>query len=145
MPTYDHRHDAPLCWPRNLPRTHRPVAGSWRGNPSAARQGVIRSLSALTDTTGEYVTDIVLSSNIETFTAVPDDGGAAAWFVWSGAMRCVAIDLYRRPSDNFIAVSRVIKALERTMARGGFQAVNQALQAFTPPPFKYGDGGSYLA
>lgn len=124
----------PLQWPEGLPRTTSTASSQFRTQLAGALKNVRDSLQAFGRDSGKPVTAIILSSNVSLGEARPRDPGVAAWFVWDGAQRCIAVDRYPKPEDNLQAIHHVIEARRTEMRHGGLHIVRQTFKGFTALP-----------
>lgn len=127
----------PLHWPESLPRTERRVTSQFRTSLSVALNNVKGALEAFARDSGKAVTEIVLSSNVGGLTLEPPkDPGVAAWFIWDGELRCIAVDRYPKPQDNLQAIYHILEARRTEIRHGGLHIVRQTFKGFTalPPP-----------
>lgn len=127
--------DFPLSWPDGVPRSQQLVASHFKTTLHAALANVAKSLELLGKDSGKRVTDIVLSSNVGGLSmAAPKDPGIAAWFVWDGEQRCIAVDRYRKPADNLQAIHHIIEARRTEMRHGGLHVLRQTFKGFVSLP-----------
>ena len=132
----------PLQWPEGLPRTERKQSSQFRSTLSAALKNVKGSLELFAKDSGKAVTDIVLSSNVGGIDPGHiADTGVAAWFVWDGEQRCIAVDRYPKPEDNLQAIHHIIEARRTEMRHGGLHIVRQTFKGFTALPAPPGQRG----
>lgn len=125
----------PLHWPDTLPRTERKVASQFKTSLPGALKNVRGALQAFARDSGKAVTDIVLSSNVGGLAMeAPKDTGVAAWFVWDGEQRCIAVDRYPKPEDNLQAIFHILEARRTEMRHGGLHIVRQTFKGFTALP-----------
>lgn len=108
----------PLSWPEGCDRT---PAGERRSSRfkvqiATALKNVRKSLVGFERDSGLPVGGMVISSNATLCNHNPDDPGVAVWFVWDGAYRCFAVDVYRSIAENLQAIHHVIEA-DRTKLR----------------------------
>lgn len=131
----------PLQWPEGLARTERPATSQFKTALPVALNNVRKSLEAFGRDSGKGVTGIVLSSNVTLGVANPQDPGVAAWFVWDGEQRCVAVDRYPKVQDNLQAIHHIIEARRTEMRHGGLHIVRQTFKGFTALPAPAGHRG----
>ena len=125
----------PLHWPDAVPRTERKVSSQFRTSLSAALKNVTGALAAFGRDSGKAVSDIVLSSNVGGLAVgQPKDTGVAAWFMWDGEQRCIAVDRYPKPEDNLQAIFHILEARRTEMRHGGLHIVRQTFRGFTALP-----------
>lgn len=124
----------PLSWPYGLERTLRPINGRRRFRAASTQAEVVDALRELGVVTGQNASDVRLCSNRTSPRLQPADGGAAAWFGWDGAARCVAYDLYRYPEDNFVAIAQLVRACAAEFHRDALAGVRQAFVSYTVAP-----------
>lgn len=125
----------PLVWPDGLPRTERKAASQFRTTLSAALKNVKKSLEDFGRDSGKPVSEIVLSSNVAGISFdMPKDTGVAAWFIWDGAQRCIAVDRYPKPEDNLQAIHHILEARRTEMRHGGLHIVRQTFKGFVALP-----------
>ena len=125
----------PLHWPETLPRTQTKVASQFKTSLSAALKNVKGALQAFARDSGKAVTEIVLSSNVGGLAIdAPKDTGVAAWFMWDGEQRCIAVDRYPKPEDNLQAIYHILEARRTEMRHGGLHIVRQTFKGFVALP-----------
>lgn len=124
----------PLQWPDGLPRTEKPAASQFKTSLAGALDNVRKSLEAFGRDSGKVVTGIVLSSNVTLGVSNPQDPGVAAWFVWDGEQRCIAVDRYPKVQDNLQAIHHIIEARRTEMRHGGLHIVRQTFRGFVALP-----------
>lgn len=127
----------PLQWPDGLPRTERKASSQFKTSLSAALNNVENSLRLFGGDTSKPVSGVVLSSNVAGLSsAQPQDTGVAAWFIWDGAQRCIAVDRYPKVRDNLQAIHHILEARRTEMRHGGLHIVRQTFKGFValPPP-----------
>lgn len=126
----------PLAWPEGLPRNERHSSSSFRTGLNGALKNVKESLRLFGSDTGKPVSEVVLSSNVGGLDvdAPIQDPGVAAWFMWDGAQRCIAIDRYKKPEENLQAIHHIIEARRTEMRHGGLNIVRQTFKSFTALP-----------
>ncbi len=124
----------PLQWPDGLPRTERPAASQFKTSLAGALDNVRKSLEAFGRDSGKAVASIVLSSNVTLGVSNPKDSGVAAWFVWDGEQRCIAVDRYPKVQDNLQAIHHIIEARRTEMRHGGLHIVRQTFKGFVALP-----------
>lgn len=124
----------PLHWPDGLPRTERRVTSQFKTSLAGALDNVRKSLEAFGRDSGKAVAGIVLSSNVTLGVPNPHDTGVAAWFVWDGEQRCIAVDRYPKVQDNLQAIHHIIEARRTEMRHGGLHIVRQTFKGFVALP-----------
>jgi hypothetical protein len=124
----------PLHWPDGLPRTERKVASQFKTQLNGALENVRKSIEAFGRDSGKPVSGIVLSSNVTLGATSPTDSGVAAWFVWDGAQRCIAVDRYPKVQDNLQAIHHILEARRTEMRHGGLHIVRQTFKGFVALP-----------
>lgn len=124
----------PLQWPDGLPRTEKPAASQFKTSLAGALDNVKKSLEAFGRDSGKAVAGIVLSSNVTLGVSNPPDPGVAAWFVWDGEQRCIAVDRYPKVQDNLQAIHHIIEARRTEMRHGGLHIVRQTFKGFVALP-----------
>lgn len=126
----------PLQWPDTMPRTPRREKSKFRSTLNAALKNVKCSLEGFGRDSGKPVTQIVLSSNCTLGVERPGDPGVAAWFLWDGDSRCIAVDRYLLPEENLQAIHHVIEARRVELRHGTLHLVRATMQGFKalPPP-----------
>jgi hypothetical protein len=125
----------PLHWPDTQPRTQTKVSSQFKTSLSAALKNVKSALQAFGRESGKAVTDIVLSSNVGGLDLTPaKDTGVAAWFMWDGEQRCIAVDRYPKPEDNLQAIYHILEARRTEMRHGGLHIVRQTFKGFVALP-----------
>jgi hypothetical protein len=132
----------PLVWPDGLPRSDRPQSSQFKTGLSQALKNVQESLRLFGTDTGKPVADIILSSNVGGLDpGQPEDPGVAAWFMWEGQQRCVAVDRYKKVEENLQAIHHVLEARRTEMRHGGLHIVRQTFKGFTSLPAPPGKKG----
>lgn len=132
----------PLQWPDGLPRTERKIASQFKTSLSGALKNVEGSLRLFGTDSGKPVTAVVLSSNVAGLSSgEPADPGVAAWFVWDGAQRCIAVDRYPKVQDNLQAIHHILEARRTEMRHGGLHIVRQTFKGFVALPAPAGPKG----
>lgn len=131
----------PLQWPDGLSRTERRAASQFKTSLAGALDNVRKSLEAFGRDSGKAVTGIVLSSNVTLGVPNPSDSGVAAWFVWDGEQRCIAVDRYPKVQDNLQAIHHIIEARRTEMRHGGLHIVRQTFKGFVALPAPAGGRG----
>lgn len=126
----------PLSWPFGVPRTARPTDSRFKATLAASLENVRKSLQGFGRDTGKPVTNIVLSSNVTLGSSNPADAGVAAWFLWDGQERCIAVDRYPKVQENLQAIHAILEARRTEMRHGGLHIVRQTFTGFIalPPP-----------
>jgi hypothetical protein len=125
----------PLVWPDGLPRSEKRASSQFRSTITSALNNVRKSLEMFGADSGKPVTEIVLSSNVGGLSLEgPKDPGVAAWFVWDGGQRCIAVDRYPKPEDNLQAIHHILEARRTEMRHGGLHIVRQTFKGFTALP-----------
>ncbi|WP_258043050.1 J domain-containing protein [Sphingomonas sp. NBWT7] len=124
----------PLHWPDGLARTKNRATSQFKTQLSAALTNVRKSLEAFGRDSGKAVTGIVLSSNVTLGENTPADSGVAAWFVWDGEQRCIAVDRYPKVQDNLQAIHHIVEARRTEMRHGGLHVVRQTFKGFVALP-----------
>lgn len=124
----------PLHWPEGLERTKSRSTSQFKTQISAALTNVRKSLEAFGRDSGKAVGGIVLSSNVTLGESSPSDPGVAAWFVWDGEQRCIAVDRYPKVQDNLQAIHHIIEARRTEMRHGGLHVVRQTFKGFIALP-----------
>ena len=128
----------PLQWPDGLSRTERRASSQFKTSLAGALENVRNSLEAFGRDSGKAATGIVLSSNVTLGVANPPDAGVAAWFVWDGEQRCIAVDRYPKVQDNLQAIHHIIEARRTEMRHGGLHIVRQTFKGFVALPAPVG-------
>lgn len=131
----------PLHWPDGLPRTERPASSQFKTSLAGALDNVRKSLEAFGRDSGKAVSGIVLSSNVTLGVSNPPDSAVAAWFVWDGEQRCIAVDRYPKVEDNLQAIHHIIEARRTEMRHGGLRIVRQTFKGFIALPAPKGARG----
>lgn len=132
----------PLTWPHGIDRTtkekRRP--SQFKTELNGAIKNVTNSLRRFGEATGKPVSDVVLSSNYSLGVTNPPDPGVAAWFVWDGRERCIAIDRYDKLAHNLQAIHAILEARITEARHGGLRIVQQTFTGFValPPPEQFG-------
>ncbi len=131
----------PLHWPDGLPRTASQATSQFKTQLGPALNNVRKSLEAFGRDSGKSVTGIILSSNVSLGEDRPADPGVAAWFVWDGEQRCIAVDRYPKVQDNLQAIHHIVEARRTEVRHGGLQVVRQTFKGFTALPGPAGARG----
>jgi hypothetical protein len=133
----------PLAWPHGIPRTEasRRGASQFKTALPNALKNVTNSLRRFGDATGKPVTSVVLSSNVSLGISNPADPGVAAWFVWDGKERCIAVDRYSRVEHNLQAIHAILEARVTEARHGGLRIVQQTFTGFVALPSPIMAGG----
>jgi hypothetical protein len=125
----------PLAWPDNIPRSSVTTGSAFKSTLAAALANVKKSLELFGKDTGKTVSDIVLSSNVGGLDpGKPTDAGVAAWFIWEGQLRCIAVDRYDKVEHNLQAIHHILEARRTEMRHGGLNIVRQTFKAFAALP-----------
>lgn len=125
----------PLAWPKGVPRTPHPHAGTFKTTLAAAVQNVEDSLRRFAADSGQKVSDVAVTSNKAGLTsAAPADCGVAIWFNWDGQQRCIAVDRYSKLEHNVQAIHHIIEARRTELRHGGLNVVRQTFRGFTALP-----------
>ena len=121
----------PLAWPAGVPRSQGKAASQFKTGLSTALKNVKSALQLFAKDSGKTVTDVVLSSNVGGLDiGAPSDTGVAAWFVWDGEQRCIAVDRYPKPEDNLQAIYHILEARRTEIRHGGLHIVRQTFKGF---------------
>jgi hypothetical protein len=125
-----------LAWPIGIPRTEagRRGASQFKTALDPALKNVANSLRRFGEATGKAVSNIVLSTNYTLNDRVPKDPGVAAWFIWDGSERCIAVDRYAKLEHNLQAIHHVLEARVTEARHGGLQIVRQTFTGFIALP-----------
>lgn len=111
----------PLSWPDGCDRT--PAAerkvSRFKVQTATALKNVRKSLTGFERDTDMKMSGIVISSNATLCNHNPEDPGVAVWFIWDGAYRCFAVDVYRSIAENLQAVHYVIAADRAKLRHAG--------------------------
>lgn len=125
----------PLSWPEDVERAERPSGSAFKTSLSTALSNVKKSLELFGRDTGINVAEVVLSSNVGGLDLKrPTDCGVAAWFLWDGEVRCIAVDRYDKPECNLQAIHHILEARRTEMRHGGLNIVRQTFRAFAALP-----------
>lgn len=125
----------PLQWPDGLPRSASKATSQFKTGLPTALKNVQKSLQLFGSDSGKPVTSIVLSRNVGGLVfEPPEDSGVAAWFVWDGEQRCIAVDRYAKPEDNLQAIHHILEARRTEMRHGGLHIVRQTFKGFIALP-----------
>lgn len=122
----------PLSWPEGFPRARTREKGQFRTTLAGALENVRSSLMAFGRDSGVPISDIILSSNVSLGVNAPADPGVAAWFVWDGEPRCIAVDRYETPAANLQAIHHVLEARRTELRHGTLALVRAAFRGFVP-------------
>lgn len=146
----------PLAWPAGWKRTDPAHRADGRFGKRVREAG--KSWAALKDLTvadavsrvleelqrmGITREDVVISTNLKTrLDGLPrsdqkrpeDPGVAVYWQEFSGARRCMAIDLYARVEDNLAAVAATLDAMRAIERHGGAAVLERAFTGFQALP-----------
>lgn len=131
----------PLHWPDGLPRTERRVASQFKTQLAGALTNVQKSLEAFGRDSGKPASNIILSSNVTLGVSAPADPGVAAWFIWDGEQRCIAVDRYPKVQDNLQAIHHIVEARRTEMRHGGLHIIRQTFKGFVALPAPAGARG----
>lgn len=132
----------PLAWPDNIVRSDKTVKSQFRTTLPGALKNVKDSLYRFGDDTGRRIDGISLSSNVGGLDPGHiADKGVAAWFVWDGELRCIAVDRYDKVEDNLQAIHHILEARRTEMRHGGLNIVRQTFKAFAALPSPPGSRG----
>lgn len=132
----------PLSWPAGLPRTERRQASQFKTGLAGALGNVKHSLRLFGVDTGKPVSGVILSSNVSLGNDRPADPGIAAWFVWEGEQRCIAVDRYTKPEENLQAIHHILEARRTEHRHGGLHIVRQTFKGFVALPAQEGASAS---
>ena len=124
----------PLHWPEGLPRTERKAASQFKTTLTQALSNVEKSIAAFGRDSGKGATGYILSSNVTLGQTSPADTGVAAWFIWDGAQRCIAVDRYPKVQDNLQAIHHIVEAQRTEVRHGGLHIVRQTFKGFIALP-----------
>lgn len=125
----------PLVWPAGVPRSTGKATSQFKTGLSAALKNVTSSLGLFAKDSGKVVTDVVLSSNVGGLNvSPPQDTGVAAWFIWDGEQRCIAVDRYPKVEDNLQAIHHILEARRTEVRHGGLHIVRQTFKGFIALP-----------
>lgn len=125
----------PLSWPPGFRRhTRAREASPFKVTLTQALGNVERSLTLFGKNSGKPVTDIILSSNVSLGNDRPLDPGIAAWFLWDGDRRCIAVDRYATPAANLQAIYHVLEARRTELRHGTLQLVQATFEGFKALP-----------
>ena len=131
----------PLQWPEGFPRATSREKGAFKTTLGGALDNVEKSLRLFGNDSRKPVSNVVLSSNVTLGAQTPTDPGIAAWFLWDGETRCIAVDRYSTPAANLQAIHHVLEARRVEMRHGTLALVRATMKGFTlslPAP-----GGSW--
>lgn len=121
----------PLQWPEGFPRSKDREAGRFNTSLSKAIQNVETSIRLFGKDSNRPTGDVVLSSNYGGLKPVKiSDPGVAAWFLWDGEMRCIAVDRYNSVEANLQAIHLIIEARRTEMRHGTLALVRAAFKGF---------------
>lgn len=121
----------PLAWPPGIQRAERRTTAAFRSTLATARGNVFDSLRKFGDDSGKKVSDVILSSNVTGLSGKPPaDPGVAAWFMWDGEYRCIAVDRYEKVEWNLQAIHHVIEAERTKLRHGGLNIVRSTFRAY---------------
>lgn len=121
----------PLQWPEGFPRTRAPEKGAFKTSLGGALDNVESSLRLFGKDSGKPVSNVVLSSNVTLGAQRPADAGIAAWFLWDGEQRCIAVDRYATPEANLQAIHHVLEARRTELRHGTLALVRATMKGFT--------------
>ena len=126
-----HPAEYPLAWPPGILRAERRTTAAFRSTLATARGNVFDSLRKFGDDSGKKVSDVILSSNVTGLSGKPPaDPGVAAWFMWDGEYRCIAVDRYEKVEWNLQAIHHVIEAERTKLRHGGLNIVRSTFRAY---------------
>ena len=121
-----------LLWPEGVERTLAPVDGRQRSRVRTGVAHVLTALDLLATVTGWQTSSIVLTFEKEGWGTQTGDSGAAIWFMWGDAQRCVTCDLYTSQGANLSAIAQILQSCVAEYNRGSIAAVSHALASYTP-------------
>lgn len=129
----------PLCWPDNMPRTppNRRQQSRFKATLAGAVKNVSDSLRLFGADSGKTVTNVVATTNVGGIQLADKkdmDPGVAVWFEWDGAMRCIAVDRYRKPEENLQAIHHILEARRTEVRHGGIVIARTAFKGFLALP-----------
>lgn len=126
----------PLQWPDTMPRSRSRTGAAFRTELPGALKNVETSLRLFGQDSGKPVTEVVLSSNVTLGAQKPADPGVAAWFLWDGEQRCIAVDRYDSVAANLQAIHHVMEARRTELRHGTLALVRATFHGFKalPPP-----------
>ena len=123
---------SPLVWPEGVERTAVPVNGRQRTRVRTGTADVLKAINALETATSWPASSIILAFEDDGRGGSNVDQGAAAWFMWGDAQRCVTCDLYASQGANLSAIAQLIQSCVLEYSRGSVAAVSHALSSYTP-------------
>lgn len=121
----------PLAWPEGQRRTQRRVKSQFKTGFAGALKNVRDSLRLFGQDSGISSGAIEIATNATLTNEKPSDPGVAVWFVWDGAVRCVAVDRYQTVAENLQAIHHVIEARRTELRHGGIELVRTTFRGFT--------------
>lgn len=121
----------PLQWPEGFPRRTAREKGVFKTTLGGALDNVETSLRLFGKDSGKPVSNVVLSSNVTLGAQTPADPGIAAWFMWEGETRCIAVDRYLTPAANLQAIHHVLDARRVELRHGTLALVRATMKGFT--------------
>ena len=120
----------PLAWPDEQRRSASRVKSAFRTNLDGAIDNVRKSLRLFAEDSGRKLEGIQITTNMGLFDAHPKDPGIAVWFIWDGALRCIAVDRYMTVAENLQAIHHVLEARRVEMRHAGIEMVRTTFRGF---------------
>lgn len=127
----------PLAWPDGQPRRKARERSAFRTKMDGAIKNVRDSLRFFASDSGRQLQGLVVTSNASLFDHSPADPGVAVWFIWDGAVRCIAVDRYLTVAENLQAIHHVLEARRVELRHAGIEMARTAFKGFIaalPPP-----------
>lgn len=127
----------PLAWPEGQPRSSRREKSAFRTRLPQAIENVRDSLRLFAADSGRKIEEVQVTSNVGLMDGAPADPGVSVWFLWDGALRCIAVDRYLTVAENLQAIHHVLEARRTELRHAGIEMARAAFKGFTvalPPP-----------
>lgn len=100
-----------------------------------AMENVEGAIRMFAKDSGVSVSGVQITSNVAGLRGgEPSDTGVSVWFTWDNAMRCIAVDRYRKVEWNLQAIFHVIEAQRSLLRHGGLEMVRTSFRGFMALP-----------
>lgn len=143
----------PLTWPAGWKRcktrtrakfgkTTQSSQGSWQTRTDLSVDQATKRVLGELGRMGIARASVIVSTNIplrndgqpRSNYRVPDDPGAAVYWVDRGNQRCIATDRYDRIADNLAAIAATLDAMRAIERHGGAEILDRAFTGFAALP-----------
>ncbi len=124
----------PLAWPDGQARSKEKVKTAFKATLPQAVANVQKSLAALAKDSGIAMGEAQVTCNQALMGGDPTDTGVAVWFMWDGAMRCIAVDRYVGVAANLQAVHHVLEARRTELRHAGIEMTRTTFKGFLALP-----------